>query len=132
MRISDWSSDVCSSDLVESQFVGGLRVTDKETAQIAEMVLAGSINKEIVGWISGAGGRAVGISGKDGGLVLCEKVLGKREADPNSGIERNVDLGFVGDPVRRSEERRVGKEWVSPCRSRWSPYTYKKKKKIKT
>src|SRR3546814_12575359 len=105
MRISDWSSDVCSSDLVESQFVGGLRVTDKETAQIAEMVLAGSINKEIVGWISGAGGRAVGISGKDGGLVLCEKVLGKR----------------------RSDERRVGKECVSTCRSRWSPYHYKKK-----
>lgn len=85
---------------VESKFVGGLRVTDKETAQIAEMVLAGSINKEIVGWISQAGGRAVGISGKDGGLVLCEKVGGKREADPNSGIERNVDLGFVGDPVQ--------------------------------
>ena len=85
---------------VESKFVGGLRVTDAETAQIAEMVLAGSINKEIVGWIAGAGGRAVGISGKDGGLVLCEKVAGKREADPNSGIERNVDLGFVGDPVQ--------------------------------
>ncbi len=85
---------------VESQFVGGLRVTDAETAQIAEMVLAGSINKEIVGWISQAGGRAVGISGKDGGLVLCEKVGGKREADPNSGIERHVDLGFVGDPVK--------------------------------
>ena len=85
---------------VDSKFVGGLRVTDKETAQIAEMVLAGSINKEIVGWISQAGGRAVGISGKDGGLVLCEKVAGKREADPNSGIERNVDLGFVGDPVK--------------------------------
>ncbi|MBP6030036.1 MAG: acetylglutamate kinase [Sphingobium sp.] len=85
---------------VESQFVGGLRVTDAETAQIAEMVLAGSINKEIVGWIAGAGGRAVGISGKDGGLVLCEKVGGKREADPNSGIERHVDLGFVGDPVQ--------------------------------
>lgn len=85
---------------VESKFVGGLRVTDKETAQIAEMVLAGSINKEIVGWISQAGGRAVGISGKDGGLVLCEKVAGKREADPNSGIERHVDLGFVGDPVK--------------------------------
>lgn len=90
---------------VESQFVGGLRVTDAETAQIAEMVLAGSINKEIVGWIAGAGGRAVGISGKDGGLVLCEKVGGKREADPNSGIERNVDLGFVGDPV--SVDRRI-------------------------
>lgn len=85
---------------VESKFVGGLRVTDAETAQIAEMVLAGSINKEIVGWIAQAGGRAVGISGKDGGLVLCEKVAGKREADPNSGIERHVDLGFVGDPVQ--------------------------------
>ncbi len=85
---------------VESEFIGGLRVTDAETAKIAEMVLAGSINKEIVGWIAGAGGRAVGISGKDGGLVICEKVLGKREADPNSGIERNVDLGFVGDPVK--------------------------------
>ncbi|MBB6123913.1 acetylglutamate kinase [Sphingobium subterraneum] len=85
---------------VESKFVGGLRVTDAETAQIAEMVLAGSINKEIVGWISQAGGRAVGISGKDGGLVLCEKVAGKREADPNSGIERHVDLGFVGEPVQ--------------------------------
>ncbi|NML09734.1 acetylglutamate kinase [Sphingobium sp. AR-3-1] len=90
---------------VESQFVGGLRVTDAETAKIAEMVLAGSINKEIVGWIAGAGGRAVGISGKDGGLVLCEKVGGRREADPNSGIERNVDLGFVGDPV--SVDRRI-------------------------
>lgn len=85
---------------VESKFVGGLRVTDAETAQIAEMVLAGSINKEIVGWIAQAGGRAVGISGKDGGLVLCEKVGDKREADPNSGIERHVDLGFVGDPVQ--------------------------------
>jgi acetylglutamate kinase len=85
---------------VESKFVNGLRVTDKETAKIAEMVLAGSINKEIVGWIAGAGGRAVGISGKDGGLVICEKVGNKRAPDPNSGIERNVDLGFVGDPVK--------------------------------
>ncbi|WP_443969916.1 acetylglutamate kinase [Sphingobium sp. CR28] len=85
---------------VESRFVNGLRVTDAETATIAEMVLAGSINKEIVGWIAGAGGRAVGISGKDAGLVLCEKVGDKRAPDPNSGIERNVDLGFVGDPVK--------------------------------
>ncbi|HEX7872255.1 MAG TPA: acetylglutamate kinase [Sphingobium sp.] len=84
---------------VESRFVGGLRVTDAETAQIAEMVLAGSINKEIVGWIGQAGGRAVGISGKDAGLVTAEKVAGKREADPLQGIERHVDLGFVGDPV---------------------------------
>lgn len=83
---------------VESQFVNGLRVTDKETAQIAEMVLAGSINKEIVSWISAAGGRAVGISGKDAGLVIAEKIQG-READPLKGIERHVDLGFVGEPV---------------------------------
>ena len=84
---------------VESRFVDGLRVTDKETAEIAEMVLAGSINKQIVGWIGQAGGRAVGISGKDAGLVTAEKVGGRREADPLQGIERHVDLGFVGEPV---------------------------------
>jgi acetylglutamate kinase len=84
---------------VESRFVDGLRVTDKETADIAEMVLAGSINKEIVGWIGRAGGRAVGISGKDAGLVRAEKVGGRREADRDQGIERHVDLGFVGEPV---------------------------------
>jgi acetylglutamate kinase len=83
---------------VESQFVGGLRVTDAETARIAEMVLAGSINKEIVGWIGQAGGKAVGISGKDARLVTAEKVQG-RGADPLQGIERHVDLGFVGEPV---------------------------------
>src|ERR1700753_6987 len=59
---------------VESRFVDGLRVTDKQTAEIAEMVLAGSINKEIVAWIGQAGGRAIGISGKDAGLVRAEKV----------------------------------------------------------
>jgi acetylglutamate kinase len=83
---------------VESQFVGGLRVTDAETAKIAEMVLAGSINKEIVGWIGAAGGRAIGISGKDANLVLAQKVEG-RDPDPLQGIERHVDLGFVGEPV---------------------------------
>ncbi len=83
---------------VESEFVGGLRVTDAETARIAEMVLAGSINKEIVGWIAQAGGRAVGIAGKDAGLVTARKVEG-RAADPLQGIERHVDLGFVGEPV---------------------------------
>lgn len=83
---------------VESEFVGGLRVTDAETARIAEMVLAGSINKEIVGWIAQAGGRAVGIAGKDAGLVTARKVEG-RAADPRQGIERHVDLGFVGEPV---------------------------------
>ena len=83
---------------VESQFVGGLRVTDAETARIAEMVLAGSINKEIVSWISAAGGKAIGISGKDSGLVTARKVT-RNEADPLQGIERHVDLGFVGEPV---------------------------------
>src|SRR3954469_1197050 len=83
---------------VESQFVGGLRVTDAETARIAEMVLAGSINKEIVGWIGQAGGRAVGISGKDSGFVTAEKV-GRDTPDRLQGIERHVDLGFVGEPV---------------------------------
>lgn len=82
---------------VESRFVDGLRVTDAQTAEVAEMVLAGSINKEIVGWIGQAGGRAVGISGKDARLVVAEKV-GRAQADPNQGIERHVDLGFVGEP----------------------------------
>lgn len=89
---------------VESRFVDGLRVTDAETAHIAEMVLAGSINKEIVAWIGRAGGRAVGISGKDAGLVQAEKV-GRSDPDPLQGIERKVDLGFVGEPV--AVDRRI-------------------------
>ncbi len=89
---------------VESRFVDGLRVTDAETARIAEMVLAGSINKEIVGWIGQAGGRAVGISGKDANLVTAEKV-NARAPDRLQGIERHVDLGFVGEPV--AVDRRI-------------------------
>ena len=89
---------------VESRFVDGLRVTDAETAQIAEMVLAGSINKAIVGWIGEAGGRAVGLSGKDAGLVTAQKVS-RVEADRLQGIERHVDLGFVGEPV--AVDRRI-------------------------
>ncbi|TZG27147.1 acetylglutamate kinase [Sphingomonas montanisoli] len=73
---------------VESHFVDGLRVTDAETARIAEMVLCGSINKEIVSWIAQAGGRAVGLSGKDGRLVVADKVK-----------HPTVDLGFVGTPA---------------------------------
>lgn len=87
---------------VESQFVGGLRVTDAETASVAEMVL-GAINKDIVSWIAEAGGRAVGLSGKDAGLVIAEKV--GRDANPQIGVERHVDLGFVGEPAR--VDRRV-------------------------
>lgn len=82
---------------VESQFVDGLRVTDKATADIAEMVLSGAINKQIVGWIAGAGGKAIGVSGKDGGLVTARKVT-RTAKDPDSAIERVVDLGFVGEP----------------------------------
>ncbi|MFO1255370.1 MAG: acetylglutamate kinase [Sphingomonadaceae bacterium] len=82
---------------VESRFVDGLRVTDKATAEVAEMVLSGAINKELVGWISAAGGKALGISGKDGGLVTASKVK-RTVKDPDSQIEQAVDLGFVGEP----------------------------------
>ena len=82
---------------VESTFVDGLRVTDKATAEVAEMVLSGAINKEIVRWIAGAGGKAIGLSGKDGGLVTATKVQ-RTAKDPDSQIEQAVDLGFVGEP----------------------------------
>ncbi len=82
---------------VESRFIDGLRVTDKATAEIAEMVLSGAINKELVGWIAQAGGKAIGISGKDGGLVTARK-LTRTLTDPDSRIEQAVDLGFVGEP----------------------------------
>lgn len=81
----------------KSEFVDGLRVTSRETAQIAEMVLAGSINKEVVTYINRAGGTAVGISGKDGHLVTARK-LTRTKRDPDSNIERVIDLGFVGEP----------------------------------
>lgn len=82
---------------VESNFVDGLRVTDKATAEVAEMVLSGAINKEIVGWIAKAGGKAMGLSGKDGGMVTARKVE-RTTKDPDSNIERAIDLGFVGEP----------------------------------
>lgn len=89
---------------VESSFIDGLRVTDAETAKIAEMVLSGAINKELVSWISQAGGKALGISGKDGGFVTAEKIE-RTTRDPDSNIERVVDLGFVGEP--KSVDRSV-------------------------
>jgi acetylglutamate kinase len=88
---------------VESRFVDGLRVTDAETAKIAEMVLSGAINKELVSWIAQAGGKAVGISGKDAGLVIAEKVV-RTTRDPDSNIESVVDLGFVGEPKHVNRE----------------------------
>jgi acetylglutamate kinase len=89
---------------VESRFVDGLRVTDAETAKVAEMVLSGAINKEIVAWIGAAGGRAVGLSGKDSGFVRATKVR-RTAKDPDSNIEQAIDLGFVGEPA--SVDRRV-------------------------
>ena len=87
---------------IRSEFVDGLRITDAATAEVAEMVLAGSINKEIVGAINRAGGKAAGISGKDAGLVTAIKVT-RTARDPDSRIEEEVDLGFVGEP--RSVDR---------------------------
>mgnify|MGYP002628211403 CR=1 FL=1 len=83
---------------VESTFVDGLRVTDKATAEIAEMVLSGAINKQLVGWIAQAGGKAIGLSGKDGNLVTATK-LERTAKDPDSNIEQALDLGFVGEPT---------------------------------
>jgi acetylglutamate kinase len=82
---------------VESTFIDGLRVTDEATAKVAEMVLSGAINKELVGWLASAGGKAIGLSGKDGGLVTARKVE-RTTKDPESLIESVVDLGFVGEP----------------------------------
>lgn len=81
----------------ESEFVDGLRVTDATTAEIAEMVLSGAINKSIVARIQDAGGKAIGLSGKDGRLVQAKK-LNRTKRDPDSNIERVIDLGFVGEP----------------------------------
>src|SRR5205807_5278104 len=84
---------------IKSQFAAGLRITDAATIEIVEMVLAGSINKQIVGYINGAGGRAVGLCGKDGNMVLARKI-NRSMVDPDSQIERIIDLGFVGEPEK--------------------------------
>jgi acetylglutamate kinase len=82
---------------IQSSFIDGLRVTDAATVEIVEMVLAGSINKSIVGAIGLAGGKAVGLSGKDGNLIQARQVT-RTKVDPDSHIERVLDLGFVGEP----------------------------------
>ncbi|MEW6453696.1 MAG: acetylglutamate kinase [Pseudomonadota bacterium] len=84
---------------VQSQFAGGLRVTDKATLEIVEMVLAGAINKGIVGYVNAAGGKAIGLCGKDGNMVIAKKAT-RRVVDPDSNIEKIVDLGFVGEPEK--------------------------------
>jgi acetylglutamate kinase len=82
---------------IKSEFIDGLRVTDAETVEIVEMVLSGAINKQIVSAINTAGGTAIGISGKDGGLIQASK-LRRTQRDENSNIEKILDLGFVGEP----------------------------------
>jgi acetylglutamate kinase len=82
---------------IKSEFAAGLRITDAATVEIVEMVLAGSINKQIVGYINAAGGKAVGLCGKDGNMVRAKKVT-RTVMDPDSNIEKVVDLGFVGEP----------------------------------
>ena len=82
---------------IKSEFAAGLRITDAATIEIVEMVLAGSINKQIVGYINEAGGKAVGLCGKDGNMVKARKV-NRHIVDPDSNIEKVVDLGFVGEP----------------------------------
>src|SRR5471030_146618 len=82
---------------IKSEFAAGLRITDKATVEIVEMVLAGSINKQIVGYINAAGGKAIGLCGKDGNMVQAKKVT-RTVVDPDSNIEKLIDLGFVGEP----------------------------------
>ncbi|HEX7776406.1 MAG TPA: acetylglutamate kinase [Parvibaculum sp.] len=88
---------------IKSEFSGGLRITDKATVEIVEMVLAGSINKGLVSLLNRAGGRAVGLCGKDGNLIIAKKVEQKIH-DPESNIEKILDLGFVGEPAKINPE----------------------------
>jgi acetylglutamate kinase len=83
---------------IKSSFIDGLRVTDREMVEIVEMVLSGSINKQVVTAINQAGGTAIGLSGKDGNLIRARK-LQRTTRDPDSNIEKLLDLGFVGEPA---------------------------------
>ncbi|WP_366657709.1 acetylglutamate kinase [Fodinicurvata sp. EGI_FJ10296] len=83
---------------IQSEFIDGLRKTDRDTVDVVEMVLSGSINKAIVTAIQSVGGRAIGLSGKDGALIQARK-LRRTKRDPESNIEKILDLGFVGEPV---------------------------------
>jgi len=84
---------------IQSEFVDGLRVTDQQTIDVVEMVLAGKINKEIVSNINAAGGIGVGLCGKDAHLITARK-LTRTKRDPESNIEKVLDLGFVGEPAK--------------------------------
>ncbi len=83
---------------IVSEFVRGMRVTDRETMAVVEMVLVGQVNKEVVGYLNQHGGRAVGLSGKDGTLLLSQKLL--QEVPTEQGGVEQVDIGYVGDVVK--------------------------------
>jgi len=87
---------------IVSEFVRGMRVTDAATMAVVEMVLTGQVNKEVVGYLNQHGGRAVGMSGKDGNLLICRKLL--QEVKQDDGTVEQVDIGFVGDVVRVNQE----------------------------
>jgi len=87
---------------IVSEFVRGMRVTDEATMGVVEMVLTGQVNKEVVGYLNQHGGRAVGLSGKDGNLLLCEKLL--QEVKNDDGTVEKVDIGFVGNVVKVNQE----------------------------
>ena len=87
---------------IQSEFIDGLRVTDKATVEVVEMVLAGAINKQIVSAIQAAGGQAVGLCGKDGNLIQARKLEHRQKTDSN--IEKVLDLGYVGEPMKVNTE----------------------------
>jgi acetylglutamate kinase len=91
-------NDMLKRLAINSTFVEGLRVTDAAMIDVVEMVLAGTVNKQVAGLINRAGALAVGICGKDGGLIRARK-LQRTVRDPDSNIERALDLGFVGEPA---------------------------------
>ena len=83
---------------IKSTFIDGLRVTDAAVVEVVEMVLAGTVNKYVAELITRAGAMAVGVSGKDGGMIRARK-LTRTKKDPGTGQERLLDLGFVGEPA---------------------------------
>ncbi len=87
---------------IVSEFVKGMRVTDSQTMSVVEMVLTGQVNKEVVGYLNQHGGRAVGLSGKDGTLLLCEKLL--QEVRGDDGSVEMVDIGYVGNVIKVNQE----------------------------
>ena len=99
---------------IKSEFAAGLRVTDKATMDVVEMVLAGLINKQIVGFINNEGGRAIGLCGKDGNMVTAKKVT-RTVVDDATKQEHEIDLGFVGEPDHvdsRVLEALLGRELI--------------------